>query len=87
MSQAFDKLFRPLQEVRQELCSLGYSTPKSVLADWVCASLTQALAHIRLPDLQGATNQQLEHAMMVLLQTLEDLIRAQYKGATVLLWF
>lgn len=76
MSQAFDKLFRPLQEVGQGLSIL--------LCCFCCSTLTKILAGTHLPGLQGATNQQLEHAIMVLLQTLEDLTRAQYKGTTEL---
>ena len=76
MSQAFDKLFRPLQEVSQGLgtlcCRSFCSKPEKVSAD-------TEVAH-----LQGATNQQLEHAIMVLLQTLEDLTRTQYKGTAQL---
>ncbi len=35
--------------------------------------------------MQGASNKQLEHATMVLLQTVEDLSACHYKGTTVLL--
>ncbi len=35
--------------------------------------------------MQGASNKQLEHATMVLLQTVEDLSACHYKGTTMLL--
>lgn len=70
MTQAFDKLSRPLQEV---------SRTARTCAPWPVLS-QHVLVDMFLVDLQGATNQQLEHAIMVLLQTLEDLTRAQYKG-------
>ena len=65
MSQAFDKLIRPLEEASP--CAKAKNSKLS----------HKYKAQIRL---QGASNTQLEHAVMVLLQSLEDLSRSQYKG-------